>query len=148
MCFDLKKQNACCGQFTHCMIRVITTVDWALQLSQETALFWANASHAITEMTHLNYCARCAETNTYPPCSKNVCTHSFVCLSHNLTVLSSLPETISRPSGENLEFTSEIYYLQLNVKYYNDYMHFQIKGISFITISRLPGTSHPIHVLS
>ncbi len=40
---------------------------------------------------------------TNPPCSKKVWTHSLLCLSHNFTVLSSLPETIKRPSGENLQ---------------------------------------------
>ena len=39
---------------------------------------------------------------TYPPCSKNVWTHSLLCRSQTFTVLSSLPETMSRPSGENL----------------------------------------------
>ena len=40
--------------------------------------------------------------HTYPPCSKNVCTQSLLCLSQTLTVLSSLHDTINRPSGENL----------------------------------------------
>jgi len=40
--------------------------------------------------------------DTHPPCSKNVWTHSLLCRSHTFTVLSSLPDTISRPSGENL----------------------------------------------
>lgn len=39
---------------------------------------------------------------TYPPCSQKECMHSLLVLSHSLTVLSSLADTINRPSGENL----------------------------------------------
>jgi len=45
-------------------------------------------------------------SKTYPPCSKNVCTHSLLCRSQTFTVLSSLPDTMSRPSGENLPLST------------------------------------------
>lgn len=45
-------------------------------------------------------CRRNAHTN--PACSKKVCTHSLLFVSHNFIVLSSLPLTMRRPSGENL----------------------------------------------
>ena len=51
---------------------------------------------------------------SYPPCSMNVWTHSLLCRSHTLTVLSSLPDTISRPSGENLSHTNEQTNMQSN----------------------------------
>lgn len=39
---------------------------------------------------------------THLPCSQYEWTHSRLVLSHSLTVLSSLADTMSRPSGENL----------------------------------------------
>lgn len=42
------------------------------------------------------------DLGTYPPCSQYEWTHSRLVLSHSLTVLSSLADTMSRPSGENL----------------------------------------------
>lgn len=44
-----------------------------------------------------------APPGTYPPCSQKECIHSLLVLSHTLTVLSSLADTINRPSGENLK---------------------------------------------
>ena len=43
------------------------------------------------------------DLGTYPPCSQYEWTHSRLVLSHSLTVLSSLADTMSRPSGENLK---------------------------------------------
>lgn len=45
---------------------------------------------------------------THPPCSQYECTHSRLVLSHSLTVLSSLADTMSRPSGENLSQTRQV----------------------------------------
>lgn len=39
---------------------------------------------------------------TYPPCSKNVWIHSLLFRSQSFMVLSSLPDTISLPSGDHL----------------------------------------------
>lgn len=46
--------------------------------------------------------------STDPPCSKNVCMHSLLVLSHTLTVLSSLQDTISRPSGDHLAHRTQL----------------------------------------
>lgn len=50
---------------------------------------------------------RCLQTEdglgTHLPCSQYEWTHSRLVLSHSLTVLSSLADTMSRPSGENLD---------------------------------------------
>ena len=44
----------------------------------------------------------------YPPYSWKVCRHSLVVLSHSRTVLSSLAERISRPSGENRALRTQL----------------------------------------
>lgn len=48
-----------------------------------------------------------ADSGTHLPCSQYEWTHSRLLLSHSLTVLSSLADTMSRPSGENLSQTGQ-----------------------------------------
>jgi len=58
--------------------------------------------HKQTEKQTDTHIDRQTDRETYPPCSKKVCTQSLLCRSQTFTVLSSLPDTIRRPSGENL----------------------------------------------